>query len=131
MITEKFRLNSDREMNRYDIAKFLNPIQDCFWDILDSEFISSLIMVKKYNYYTVTTEEGRPDLIAERIYGLGNSQFWWIIMILNNYVLPSDIKNGDNVKYLSTSVLETLYFSLLNDSSSGSLKNQTIEEILT
>lgn len=116
MITEKFKLNSDTSLNRYDIAKFIKKIQPGFWDIVDSEFITNLNLIKKFEYYTVTTEYGRPDLISEKIYGLGYSQYWWIIMIINGYLLPNDIKTGDVIKYPSLSTLETIYFSLLNNS---------------
>lgn len=129
MITEKYKLNQDSSLNRYDISKFIKKEEDGFWDIVNSEFISNLNLMKSFEYYTVTTENGRPELIAEKIYGYGNSQFWWIIMILNNCVLPSDIKTGDVLKYPSLSNLETIYFSLL-DNSFGSTGSTTEEKLL-
>lgn len=114
-----FTLDAASTANRYDLSKFMAATGNNFFDVVDSTFLYKLRTLSVYGTYTVTTEEGRPDLISERIYGSSYHQYWWILMIMNDLRSPVEIKSGMKVKYPSLSDLETLYFSL-NITSSGS-----------
>ncbi|QIG71451.1 baseplate wedge subunit protein [Rhizobium phage RHph_TM39] len=108
-----FKINYDANViNRYDQAKFM-PYSEDMYDILDSTFMDKLRTIGKYGVFTVTSEDGRPDLIAEKIYGLGYSQYWWILMLYNDIVDPEDIVTGTVIRYPSVSTLENIYFSLV------------------
>lgn len=117
-----YALNLEKSYaERYDIAKFNRPVDGsrfAYFDIVDSEFLRKLTNLKKFKTYIVKSEEGRPDLLAERIYGLGQSQFWWILMILNELRLPRDLKRGMIIRYPMRSDLEGIYLSLNNDTTS-------------
>lgn len=123
----------EKYQERYDLAKFISPVKRRFayFDIVDSEFLSSIRKLKKFNTYTITSEEGRPDLLSERIYGLGEIQFWWILMILNELRLPKDLKRGMIIKYPSRDDLEGIYLSLGNkpESPLNTLGDDDIVEI--
>ena len=71
MATFKLNLNQSY-IDKFDIMKFNAPVNSkyAYFDIIDSEFLRKLKNLKKYKTYTVTVEEGRPELISERIYGL-------------------------------------------------------------
>jgi hypothetical protein len=97
--------------SRYDIAKFLDDSSGDY-DILNSEFILRLSSLSKFGIFTVTTQEGRPELLAETIYGEGYHYLWWILMEFNNLIYPSDIKAGMLIQYPSISNLELIYFNL-------------------
>ena len=98
--------------------KFNVPVRSsrfAYFDIIDSEFLRKLKSLKKYKTYKVTIEEGRPELVSERIYGLGQTQFWWILMILNELRLPKDLKRGTILRYPTREDLDGLYLGLNND----------------
>nr|DAY41674.1 MAG TPA: baseplate wedge protein [Caudoviricetes sp.] len=117
-----FRLNTNQSyIDRFDIMKFNAPVDSKFsyFDIIDSEFLRKLKSLKKYKTYKVTVEEGRPELVSERIYGLGQTQFWWILMILNEIRLPKDLKRGLILRYSTREELENIYLSLNNDTNSN------------
>lgn len=117
-----FRLNTNQSyIDRFDIMKFNAPVDSklSYFDIIDSEFLRKLKSLKKYKTYKVTVEEGRPELVSERIYGLGQTQFWWILMILNEIRLPKDLKRGLILRYPTREELENIYLSLNNDTNSN------------
>nr|DAS83553.1 MAG TPA: baseplate wedge protein [Caudoviricetes sp.] len=117
-----FRLNTNQSyIDRFDIMKFNAPVNSKFsyFDIIDSEFLRKLKSLKKYKTYKVTVEEGRPELVSERIYGVGQTQFWWILMVLNELRLPKDLKRGLVLRYPTREELEDIYLSLNNDTNSS------------
>nr|DAP65232.1 MAG TPA: baseplate wedge protein [Caudoviricetes sp.] len=117
-----FRLNTNQSyIDRFDIMKFNAPVNSKFsyFDIIDSEFLRKLKSLKKYKTYKVTVEEGRPELVSERIYGVGQNQFWWILMVLNELRLPKDLKRGLVLRYPTREELEDIYLSLNNDTNSS------------
>lgn len=116
MATFKLNLNQSY-IDKFDIMKFNAPVnlKYAYFDIIDSEFLRKLKNLKKYKTYTVTVEEGRPELISERIYGLGQTQFWWILMVLNELRLPKDLKRGLVLRYPTREDLDGLYLGLNNN----------------
>lgn len=114
-----FKLNLDQKyLDKFDIMKFNAPVRSsrfAYFDIIDSEFLRKLKSLKKYKTYKVTIEEGRPELVSERIYGLGQTQFWWILMILNELRLPKDLKRGTILRYPTREDLDGLYLGLNNN----------------
>ena len=116
MATFKLNLNQSY-IDKFDIMKFSAPVNSkyAYFDIIDSEFLRKLKNLKKYKTYTVTVEEGRPELISERIYGLGQTQFWWILMVLNELRLPKDLKRGLVLRYPTREDLDGLYLGLNNN----------------
>ena len=94
---------------RYDAAKFIDFVENGY-DILTSYFIDKIHALEPFGIFEVYEEEGRPDLISYKIYG--KTQYWWILMELNNFIHPADIHVGDKFKYPSVEDLEDLMFSL-------------------
>lgn len=102
---------------KYDMARFMRYDQDAeMYDILDSAFLNILPYTPQAGVRTVTIEEGKPSLLCESIYGIvpppNNTQYWWILMEINNYVEPSDIKNGDQVLYPQIAGLDSIFGQL-------------------
>lgn len=127
-----FTIDADATANRYDLSKFMASSGTNFFDVVDSKFLYKLKSLAVYGTYTVTTEEGRPDLISERIYGFTYHQYWWILMIMNDLRSPVEIVSGMKIKYPSLSDLETLYFSLTsNTSTSTSSTTTTVTSTVT
>lgn len=103
-----------QENRKYDMARFMRYDNELeFYDILDSGFIKVLPFMSTYGVKTVTIEEGKPSLLCESIYGYFNTQYWWILMEINNFTDASDLKAGTQVIYPSISSLDT-FFGQLN-----------------
>lgn len=108
-----FKINITTETSqRYDPLKFINYSEGTF-DILDSEFLRQLQKIKQYGVFKVTTEQFRPELISEKIYGAGLTQYWWILMIFNELRSPNELVNGLELKYPFIESLENIYFTLV------------------
>lgn len=110
-----YKIDPDYNLDRFDISRFMQPVTGeaiAYFDIVDSEFLKNLMAIKVVGTYFVSKEEGRPDLLSERIYGTGNTQYWWILMLFNDLRLPSDLKRNTTVRYPTLSDLETLLVSL-------------------
>lgn len=58
----------------------------------------------------VTTQAGRPDLLAYDIYA--DVQLWSILLVYNRKIDPFDIKERETIVYPSLTDLENLYFVL-------------------
>lgn len=111
-----YKLDNNQQNNKYDIDRFMNPIENkktIYFDIVDSEFLLQLKQLSTFGTYRVLDEEGRPDLLTERIYGVGNIQYWWILMLLNELRLPKDLKRGMIIKFPTVLDLEDIYVNLL------------------
>lgn len=111
-----YKLDNNQQNNKYDIDRFMNPVDNkkaIYFDIVDSEFLLQLKQLSTFGTYRVLDEEGRPDLLTERIYGAGNIQYWWILMLLNELRLPKDLKRGMIIKFPTVLDLEEIYVNLL------------------
>ena len=120
-----FKLESSIDNNKYDLDRFMNPVKSTerskalYFDVIDSEFLFQLQKLSNFGTYKILDEEGRPDLLSERIFGTGKIQYWWILMLLNGLRLPSDLKRGMTIKYPSMYDLEAIYINLLPNISNG------------
>lgn len=94
---------------RFDPAKFMGYSNDCY-DILTSYFVHSLKDVEPSGMKLISKEEGRPDLLSFNLYT--NTQFWWILLLVNIKTKYTDIQMGDQMSYYSLSDLESIYFRL-------------------
>lgn len=101
-----FFLDLDIETDiRYNMSKFL----DKNTDLITSYFLKDIKNLKTVGSYVVN-EEHRPDLISYKLYK--KTDFWWILLIYNNFTKITDIKSGITIYYPSIENLEDLYFSL-------------------
>lgn len=100
-----FEVDSDE---RFDLAKFLN-YEDGF-DPLTSSFLQNLKALPVKGYYSIQSEEGRPDLVSTRIYG--DSNLWWVVLFYNNLLESEELVVGTTVSYPSLERLEDFLFSL-------------------
>jgi hypothetical protein len=108
-----FKIDPKNTAERFDLSKFMDSIDGSFFDSVNSDFLLKVTKVKNFGTYRVVSEAGRPDLLSERIYGTGLTQYWWILMYYNNLRNPSDIKTGMIIRYVSISDLEDIYFTLV------------------
>lgn len=105
-----YYINNDLEaIERYDMSKFMEFDTDCFC-IFDSYLCTQIKNIPYSGAMTVTTQVGRPDLMSYDIYG--SVQYWWILMIYNDFTSPQDIKTGIPVLFPSLNNIENLYFTL-------------------
>ena len=126
-----FKLESNIDNNKYDLDRFIREVPESrsralYFDIIDSEFLFQLKNLSNFGLYTVFDEEGRPDLLSERIFGVGKIQYWWILMILNDLRLPSDLKGGMTIKFPSIHDLERIYVNLLPNISPSNYSRSSI-----
>lgn len=111
-----YDVNNDIQNDKYDLDRFINPVDNSkttYFDIVDSEFLFKLKSLDRFGTYNVIFEEGRPDLLSERIYGVGNTQYWWLLMYFNNIRLPRELKRGTTIRYPLIVDLENIYVNLL------------------
>lgn len=105
-----FYINTDYISDeKYDLAKFI-PFETDNYDVLNSYFLEHLKDLSQVGIYTVTVEEGRPDLISNNIYGTVN--YWELLLLYNNILDISDLVNGVKLNYFSARDLESMVFSL-------------------
>lgn len=95
--------------NRYDMSKFMQFDTDSY-NILDSYLCSQVKKLPYSGALAVTTQVNRPDLISYDIYG--HTQYWWLLMLYNDYTSPYDLTSGALVKYPNLNSIENLYFTL-------------------
>jgi len=95
--------------DKYDMAKFMEFGEDGVFDSLSSYMLYQIPMLPIAGYYTLRTEENRPDMLAFNIYG--DTQYWWVLMWYNNFLKPQDLKVGVKIKYPSMSAIEQLYMA--------------------
>ena len=104
-----FKINYDLyPEKRFDMAKFM-PFAEGF-DMLDSTLISQILSMPAVGNYTIRVEEKRPDLLSWNLYK--DTQYWWILLIFNNFSTPDELTLGKEVRYFSANDLENIYFSL-------------------
>lgn len=117
---------------RYSLTNFIAPVDNksgAYFDITDSLFLRRLKGKLVYSKYYVRDEHHRPDLLSERIYGTGNTQYWWILMYLNNLRSFTDLKSGIIIHAPTLSSLEDILFSLQQSSVIEKLKSKNTGEI--
>lgn len=95
--------------NRYDMSRFMEFDVDSY-SILDSYLCSQIKKLPYSGALAVTTQVYRPDLVSYDIYG--HVQYWWLLMLYNDYTSPYDLESGALVKYPSLNNIENLYFTL-------------------
>lgn len=93
---------------RYEISKFFEYTDN--FDPLTSFLYEQLKSLPMEGYILVQGEDGRPDLLSNRIYS--DTQYWWILMTYNDLAKVEEIVNGMEIRYPSIESLENLYFSL-------------------
>lgn len=86
--------------NYNDILKHVNTFGN-----YSTDSIFDLIKNQNWNTYTVTKFHGRPDLLANDIYG--DSAFAGFLMFVNNK-RAEDFKIGDKIRYITISDLEQI-----------------------
>ena len=94
---------------RFNMGKFL-PYLNNGHDILQSHLVMRLKSLGMAGKHSVVGSGGHPELVSYDIYG--DTQYWWVIMLYNDILDPSDIVNGMVIRYPSKDQLEELYFSL-------------------
>jgi len=105
-----YYINLDYETDiRFDNAKFLDYSEGCY-ETLTSSFLYEIEKLPPVDRFTVTSEEKRPDLISQKIYG--STQYWWLLMEYNNIIDINNIVNGTIFEYPDLIDLENIYFSL-------------------
>lgn len=95
-------------VDRFDMSKFMEYSDN--FDPLNSAMLTDITKLPQGGQYTISGEDGRPDLVSYRIYG--HSQYWWILLAYNRIIDYEAIKTGDILKYPSSDSIEGFYFSL-------------------
>jgi hypothetical protein len=68
------------------------PITDFYLDIANFPEVRELLRNKSPELYTVTPKhQHRPDLLSYDLYG--NSNYWWVIVLLNRNQLQDPIRD--------------------------------------
>ena len=91
---------------RYDMAKFIKFDGDVF-NSLDSFYVTNFPKLPYIGQYIITSEAGRPDLLAYNLYG--STQYWWLLLWYNKILDITDLKAGTPINYPSYSDMEDLY----------------------
>ncbi|MFA5071267.1 MAG: hypothetical protein WC511_02740 [Candidatus Pacearchaeota archaeon] len=102
-------LNKEDFKDRYDLQKFVQMTSNVY-DLLDSFFATKVKRLEVFGTTTISGEEHRPDLLSYRLYRDVN--FWYILMLYNDYITPLDMKEGDTINYPRIEDLEEVYFQL-------------------
>lgn len=92
---------------RYAPEKLMRFDKSGVYDILDSHFMTELVKLPMAGTYVVVDDEARPDVIAYRL--LGSTEYWWVLMLYNNLIMPSQLVAGSTIKYPAMDKLETMY----------------------
>lgn len=101
--------NETNTTDKFDMAKFMEFGDDGVFDVLSSYMLYAIPQLTTIGYYTLRTEEERPDLLSYSIYG--DTQYWWILLWYNHLLKPQDLKTGMVIKYPSLSSIEQLYMN--------------------
>ena len=115
-------LNEIDFKDRFDMQKFVQMSENVY-DLLDSYFALKVKELPQYGLTNIQGEEAHPDFLSYRIYGSAN--FWYILMLYNDYIDVFEMKEGDMIKYPKLEHVEELYFKL-----NILQKNKTVTGIL-
>lgn len=108
----KFTVNLALETGqRFDPAKFIEwDSLAGSYDILSSPFMERVRNLPAEGVYTVSTEVGRMELVAFKIYG--STQYWYLLMEYNRLVGHESVVPGMQLRYPRQEDLERVYFEL-------------------
>lgn len=125
-----FTLRELKNLPKYDLCKFINKVDNNFFDITDSQFMN-LVNSLEMKTYRVIREHQRPDLLSENIYGTGNTSLWWLLLFINGLSSPQELKSGMLIKFPTLNQLEDIYLKLSStlvsiDNSTKSTINKAI-----
>ena len=93
---------------RFDVSKFVPWSEIGGMDYLRGWLINQLGYLPPMGDYKITAEEGRIDMLSQKIYG--DTQYWWILMQYNGIIDMNDLKTGAVLQFPSLEDLEDLYF---------------------
>lgn len=93
---------------RYEISKFCPFCEVGGFDIIRSYFAQQLGYIPEFGDMRIISEEGRVDLAA--VDALGETQYFWILMMYNGITDVSQLKTGTILKIPDKNKLEELYF---------------------
>ena len=94
---------------RFAMAKFMDFVGDNY-DPLTSNVLNSLKDLRPKGKFRVEGLDFRPDVLSFIIYG--DTQYWWVLLLYNNFLTVDEIVNGIDILYPDITDLEDLYFSL-------------------
>ena len=104
-----FYIDNDLDLaEKFDYTKFMERIDDVY-DPLNSYMLYAIPKLPLSGYYTITTQEKRPDLISYELYG--DTQYWWIILWYNHLSNPMQLVTGLTIGYPNINNLEALYMN--------------------
>lgn len=94
---------------RWDLARYV-AFRDGAYDVLNSALLENVKFLPSIGTYLITEDAGRPDMISHAIYR--ETQYWWLLMLYNNTVLPADFVAGQTINFFSLDALDSLFFRL-------------------
>lgn len=108
-----FGIDSTNTVNdirdRFDMTHFMEFTNGWF-DSMNSEFINWLLTAEPDGWYRVVEPQGRPDLVSYHIYG--DTQYWWILLLINDIICVNDLKENMEIKYIRSERLQNKYLDL-------------------
>lgn len=94
---------------RFTMAKFMEYVSDNF-EPLTSHIITEIKKLPIEGTYVYKSINYRLDVLAKLVYD--DEQFWWVLMIYNEFDSADKLVYNTNVKYPSLTDIEQLYYSL-------------------
>lgn len=108
---KQFYIDLDKVVvERFDMGRFMEFTDNS--DPLTSAFLDAIPDLPQGGSYEVTTEEGRPELLAFNIYG--DTQYWWVLLAYNRKRDYRDFHTGDTIVFPTADAVENAYFTLLS-----------------
>ena len=109
----KFGIDSTNTVNdvrdRFDMSHFME-YTEYWYDSMNSEFIDWLLKAEPDGWYRITEPQGRPDLVSYHIYG--DTQYWWILLLINEIICVHDLKEGMQIKFIALERMQNKYLDL-------------------
>jgi len=114
---------------RYDMKRFLEWNVDNY-DPLTSYVLHKLPQLSVFEYFTVNSEEQRPDTISYKAFNR-DEQYWWLSLFYNEIVDYRDLTNGLRLNHFARRDLEGLLFSLKFEQRTLDISTATEEQSVT
>ena len=92
---------------------------DHWYDSTNSDFLEWLLEAEPDGWYLVKEPDGRPDLVSYHIYG--DTQYWWILLFINEIICVNELKEGMEIKYIAKEKLLNKYLDLKISSSEANV----------
>ncbi len=108
-----FKVSTNRRfVTAFDIEAFIerSPLQG--YDSLTADFIDHISDLSEFGHVEVTSEVQDLPLLSFQIYG--TSDYWWVLMMYNEFMSPEEVVSGVRLKYPALGDLDKLYFELRN-----------------